>query len=123
MSDSRANPNTAPDDTGRLVETIRAALENKKGDQIAVLDVRGRSTLTDFLILASGSSPPHLKALRNDLLQTLKASGVASLHKAGDPESGWVVLDYGAVIVHLFLPAMRAYYALEALWSPHTRQP
>lgn len=99
-----------------LVRAACRALSEKKGENIVALDVRSLSSTTDFHILVSGTSAPHIKAMRNDLLLVLKKRGIACYSKAGDPESGWLILDYGDVIVHLFIPSIRAYYALEDLW-------
>jgi ribosome-associated protein len=97
---------------------MRDLLEDKKGSQITVLDVRELSQVTDFFVLASGTSSPHLKALTAELQVRLKQDdGVRCYRHTGTPESGWMVLDYLDVVVHLFLPTVREYYALEELWS------
>jgi len=96
-------------------------LSDKKAEALAILDVRGRSSLSDYLALANGSSGPHLKAMRNELLTALKREGSVCYRKAGDPESGWLILDYSDVVVHLFLADVREYYALEALWPDAPR--
>ncbi len=99
-----------------LIRAACRALLEKKGENIVALDVRSLSSMADFHILVSGTSAPHIKAMRNDLLLVLKKLGVACYRKAGDPESGWLILDYGDVVVHLFIPSIRAYYALEDMW-------
>ena len=91
-------------------ESIRNALEAAKGVDVKVYDVRGKSALADFFVVATGSAAPHLKALVHALPK--KAYRVS-----GDPESGWVVADYVDVVVHVFSPEARAYYALEKLWT------
>jgi ribosome-associated protein len=100
-----------------LTKRIHAILDEKKADHITVLDVRGISTVTDFTIIASGMSPPHIRSLYDDLQHQLKQEGVACYRRSGETEGGWMVLDYVGVIVHLFLPETRAYYALETLWD------
>jgi ribosome-associated protein len=79
--------------------------------------VRGRSSVTDFYVVATGNSSPHLKALYNGVDTALKHEGSPSYRKSGDPEGGWVVLDYLDVIVHVLTRQAREYYALEALWQ------
>lgn len=81
-----------------------------------MFDVRGRSTLTDFVVVASGTSTPHLKSLAGTLQRELKKAGERALRVSGDSESAWIVLDLYDVIVHLFLPEAREYYAIESLW-------
>ena len=92
------------------------ALIEKKADEVLVFDMRGRSDITDFVLIASGSSPPHLKALSEDLQMRLKQDGVRHYRISGEPDSGWMVLDYVDVVIHVFDPPTRGYYALEALW-------
>lgn len=77
--------------------------------------------VTDYYLVASGSSAPHLKALVNEVLQELKHMGVPCYRKSGVPEAGWLVLDYLDVIIHVFLPETRRYYAVEELWAQSPR--
>jgi ribosome-associated protein len=91
-----------------LCKTMITALEDAKGTDIEVYDVRGKSALTDFFIVATGAAAPHLKALAKALPKAYRTSG--------DPESGWIVSDYIDVVVHVFSAEARAYYALEKLW-------
>ena len=92
-----------------MVEEIKHALEDAKGVDVKAYDVRGKSGLTDFFVVATGAAAPHLKAL-------VKALPKKAFRVSGDPESGWIVADYIDVVVHVFSPEARAYYALEKLW-------
>ena len=94
----------------------RAALDKKAVD-LTVLDVQGVSSVTDNFLVCSGKSTPHLRTIIDAIRTELKADGVRPLHAEGRPESGWVLLDYGDVLVHVFLEDTRAYYALERLWG------
>ena len=94
----------------------RAALDKKAVD-LTVLDVQGVSSVTDYFLVCSGKSTPHLRTIIDAIRTELKADGVRPLHAEGRPESGWVLLDYGDVLVHVFLEDTRAYYALERLWG------
>lgn len=85
------------------------ALEDAKASDVKIYDMRGKSSLADFYIVATGTAAPHLKALVRQLPK--KAYRVS-----GDPESGWIVADYVDIVVHVFSPEARAYYALEKLW-------
>ncbi len=99
------------------VEKIVSALEARKGTDVKVYDVRGKSSLADFFVVATGAAAPHLKALVAETQAEMKALGVKSYRTSGDPESGWIVVDYIDVVVHVFSPEARAYYALEKIWS------
>ena len=82
-----------------------------------VYDVRGKSQLADYFIVATGAAAPHLKALIAETQAVMKNAGVMSYRTSGDPESGWIVVDYIDAIVHVFSAEARAYYALEKLWE------
>lgn len=109
-------------DSETIVERVREAAAEKKGFDLTTLDVRELSGVTDFFVLVSGTSPPHLKALHQDIALCLKRAGHPVHRVSGTPESGWVVLDWLGVVVHLFTPEVRAYYALETLWSDAPRR-
>ena len=97
-------------------ETIRRTLEEKKAEDIAVHDVRGRSSVTDMTVVASATSAPHLRALAVAVERAMAAKG-AHARVSGDAESAWIVVDYSDVMVHLFLPDARRYYDIESLWK------
>ena len=98
-------------------KTIARALEERKGVDVKIYDVRGQSNLADFFVVATGAAAPHLKALIAESQAVMKQNGVQSYRTSGDPESGWIVVDYIDVVVHVFSPEARAYYALERLWT------
>ena len=93
------------------------ALEERKGTDVKVYDVRGKSSLTDFFVVATGAAAPHLKALVAETQAVMKEVGISSHRTSGDPESGWIVVDYIDIVVHVFSAEARAYYALEKLWT------
>ena len=105
-----------------LAAKARDVLRGKKGEDIALLDVRGMSGVTDYYLIVSGGSPPHLKALFREVMHELKQAGVPCYRKSGNPETGWMVLDYVDVIIHIFSPQARSYYAVEELWAGAPRQ-
>jgi len=94
----------------------RAALDRKAMD-LVVLDVQGLSGVTDYFLVCSGRSTTHVKSIADAIREELKDDGVRPLHTEGATESGWVLLDYGDVLMHVFLEDTRAYYALERLWG------
>lgn len=84
---------------------------------IRIWDVRGLSSITDYYVVATGTSGPHLKALVTEVQQHMKAHGEASTRLSGTPDSGWVVLDFVHAVVHVFSTETRDYYAIENLWQ------
>lgn len=100
-----------------LVKEIAQALYDKQADNIRILDVRGISSITDYCIIATGTSGPHLRALLMGVEQHMKAIGQTRCRKSGDPESGWVLIDYFTAMAHLFAPEAREYYDIESLWK------
>ena len=94
----------------------RVALEKKAGD-LLVLDVQRVSSVADYFLICSGQSRTHVQTITEAIRGELKGEGVQPRHAEGVAESGWVLLDYGDVLVHLFREDTRAYYALERLWG------
>ena len=78
--------------------------------------MRGLSSVTDFYIVATGTSAPHLKALIEEVKRCVKELGVGSYRTSGESDSGWVVIDFVHAVVHVFSTEARAYYAIEKLW-------
>ena len=99
------------------IKIVVEALKEKKAVDVRTYDVRGISGLCDAFVVATGTAAPHLKALVAGTQQAMRAAGIASYRTSGDPESGWIVVDYVDVVVHVFSPEARAYYALERLWE------
>ena len=107
-------------DSEHIAAEAVKALDVKLAKDVRVFDVRGVSNVTDFYIVASGTSAPHLKALATATLKHLRDNGVPSYRTSGEPGSGWVIVDYIHVVVHLFSPEARAYYNVERLWEGKT---
>jgi ribosome-associated protein len=104
-------------DSLALAKLCAQALDEKKAMDLKVLDVSEQSSITDFLILATGTSEPHLRALRVELEKVLDANRVHIVGMESAPESGWVVIDAFDVMVHLFSADRREHYGLENLWK------
>jgi ribosome-associated protein len=94
----------------------RAALD-KQAIDLVVLDVQGLSSVADYFLVCSGRSTPHIKTISEAIREELKDEGSRPLHAEGKAESGWLLLDYGDVLMHVFSEDSRAYYALERLWG------
>ena len=101
---------------GKVRRAARAALD-KRATDLVVLDVRGVSSVADYFLICSGTSATHVETISEAIRAELKSEGIRPLHVEGVAESGWVLLDYGDVLMHVFLEDTRAYYALERLWG------
>ncbi len=99
------------------VKIVKTALEDKKAVDIKAYDVRGVSGFADAFVVATGTAAPHLTALVAGVQASMKDVDVDSYRTSGDPQSGWIVVDYVDIVVHVFSPEARAYYALEKLWK------
>ena len=91
-------------------------IEDKKGEDILLLDTHEISSFSDFFVIATANSDRQLRAIADDIQKTLKKQKLIP-RSEGTPQSGWILIDYGSVITHLFSPAMRDYYQLEELWE------
>jgi ribosome-associated protein len=101
----------------RLAEVVAAALDDLKAQNVAVLDVRELTDVTDTIVIASGTSDRHVKSLAGRVLERAKEAGFRPLGTEGEREGEWVLVDLQDVIVHVMLPRIREFYALEKLWD------
>jgi ribosome-associated protein len=92
-------------------------LHNKGAHNITVLDVTNMTVITEIMVIASGRNAPQAKALSEAVEEQLLKSDLSPIRKDGHPGSRWVVLDYGAVFIHIFLPQEREFYHLDKLWE------
>jgi ribosome-associated protein len=107
----------SPVDADRKVQRAARAALDKKALDLVVLDVRAVSSVADYFLICSGRSTTHVDTIAEAIRLELKAEGSQPLHAEGMPDSGWLLLDYGDVLVHVFLEETRIYYALERLWG------
>jgi ribosome-associated protein len=98
------------------------SLEDDKAEDIVSIDVRGRSSVADMLIIASGRSQRHVGALADHISQKLTEAGVKDIRVEGLPHCDWVLVDAGDVIIHLFRPEVRAFYNIENIWRGEPAQ-
>lgn len=118
MSASSAAPSPEP-----LLRVIRAALENLKAIDVREIDVRGRSGVTYFMVIASGTSTRHVKSIADEVQRRARQDGFAPIGVEGEREAEWVLVDLGDAVVHVMLPRMRELYLLERLWGDDRRAP
>ena len=104
-------------DSEALKKLVVESLEDVKGQDIVTLDVRDQTDITDYMVVASGSSSRQVKALIDNVMVNAKAKGVQVLGLEGQDTGEWALLDLADVIVHVMLPKVRDYYDLERLWS------
>ena len=105
-------------DSQELARNIVDVVADQKGENVVLLDIQGVSILADYFVIASTTSERQMGAIIEETrLKTKETLGARPLHVEGDSASGWVLMDYGSVVVHLFTPEKRAYYDLEGLWQ------
>ena len=98
-------------------DMIIDALDSKKGVDIRLLGVTEKTVIADYFVLCTGTSTTHVKSLADEVEFKLGQAGLTPIHSDGTVRSDWMVLDYGSVIVHVFLPKARDFYNLEKLWD------
>ena len=105
----------------RLLSVIAQSLEDDLAEDVRVISLVGKADYADHMIVASGMSARRVTAMAEHLVERLKAAGVRNIRVEGLPNSSWVLIDAGDVVIHLFRPEARAYYDLEKLWEAELR--
>ena len=132
LDSERVSPSSRPDSKSAAIADFarRAALvaADNKANDVVVLGLKGVSDMTDFFVIASGTSDTHVRALGEHIQEELRKDGMRAHHVEGMQQGRWVLLDYVDFVVHLFHPSLRNFYQLERLWSdahvmPVTAQP
>lgn len=104
-------------DSAALVDRIVHWLDDAKAEDVAVIDLKGKTSIGDFMVIATGRSDRHVNAIAEQLLQALKDEGQERVRVEGQPQCDWVLIDTGDIIVHVFQPEIRTFYNLEKMWS------
>ena len=111
--------------SSELKQTILKLLDDKKANQVVTVDLKNKSSIADYLIIASATNTRQVGAIADSLYRELKAMGIRSTIE-GVPQCDWVLVDAGDIIVHIFRPEVRAFYNLEKMWGmeipPATQQ-
>ena len=105
------------DASSRALETVLASLDDSKAENIVSIDIQGKSSLGDYMVIASGRSHRHVSAVADHLLRALKDAGLGGARVEGLASADWVLIDTGDVIVHIFRPEVRDFYNLEKMWQ------
>lgn len=100
-----------------LRQRVLEALDELKARDVREIDVRGKTSIADLLIIASGTSTRHVKSLADEVVKFVKRAGMLPLGVEGQTEAEWVLVDLGDIIVHVMLPRIREFYGLERLWT------
>lgn len=104
-------------DPGQLARAAADIAYDKKASDILLLDIREITTIADYFVICSGNNTRQIQAVADAIDEELGKQGARVLHREGVAESGWLLLDFGDVIIHIFGPKEREYYRLERLWS------
>jgi ribosome-associated protein len=118
---TRSQPKAAPavkqEGSSRLLAIVLDALSDAKAEEVTTIDLIGKTSIGDYMVIASGRSARHVGAIADQLLDKLRNEGVKNLRVEGMPNCDWVLVDCGDIILHIFRPEVRQFYNLEKMWS------
>jgi ribosome-associated protein len=104
-------------DIDQLAKTVVDVASDKKASDVLLLDIRDVSVIADYFVICNGNNNRQILAIADAIDEELGEVGASLLHREGSADSGWLLLDFGGIIVHIFGPQEREYYRLERLWS------
>ena len=104
-------------DPAQLAKAAADVASDKKAADVLLLDIQDLTTIADYFVICTGNNPRQIQAIADTLDEELRKQGARAIYREGLAESGWVLLDFGDIIVHIFGPKEREYYRLERLWS------
>jgi ribosome-associated protein len=107
----------SPHDSEALLTQVQAWLDDAKAENVVAIDIRGKSSIGDYMVIASGRSDRHVGAIAEQLQRKIKEEGYGRARVEGQPQCDWVLIDIGDIIVHVFRPEVREFYNLEKMWS------
>jgi ribosome-associated protein len=103
--------------TNPMLDILLKSLDDSQASDITTIDVREHTTITDFMIICSGRSSRHIRAIAEQMIDTMKSAGLPSLGHTGFESGDWALVDFGDFVVHVMQPESRAFYNLEGLWQ------
>ena len=104
-------------DSDALLAHLTAWLDDAKAEKVVAIDIKGKSSIGDYMVIASGRSDRHVGAIADQLHRKLKEAGYGRVRMEGQPQCDWVLIDVGDIVVHVFRPEVREFYNLEKMWS------
>ncbi len=104
-------------DASQMLQLVLERLDEMKAEDLVTIDLTGKSSIADQMVVASGRSSRHVGAVADDVVEHLKKSGVKGIRVEGQPNCDWVLIDAGDVIVHVFRPEVRDFYQIEKMWA------
>ncbi len=104
-------------ESGELLKLVLAVLDDAKAEGIVTIDLKGKSSIGDYMVIATGRTDRHVGAIADQVQRKLKAEGHGRVRIEGEKQCDWVVIDTGSIIVHVFRPEVREFYNLEKMWS------
>jgi len=116
MTSSRSDA-AAEQRVNAQMQLLQSQLDEDQAAAVTTIDVRGRSSIADYIVIASGRSSRHLRSMADHLVMRLKAAGTPPLGVEGEREGEWVLIDTGDIIMHLMLPKIRDFFNIESLWE------
>ena len=113
----RSEPVSRRPDAEETLSTVLAALEDMKAEDITTIDLSGKSSIGDYMVVASGRSQRHVASVAENVVKEVEQSGIPRVRVEGMRQADWVLIDSGDVIVHVFRPEIRSFYNIEKMWS------
>ena len=107
----------SPHEPEGLLAQVRTWLDDAKAENVVAIDIRGKSSIGDYMVIASGRSDRHVGAIAEQIQRKIKEEGYGRARVEGQPQCDWVLIDIGDIIVHVFRPEVREFYNLERLWT------
>ena len=104
-------------DASQTLNIVLERLDEMKAEDIVTIDLTGKSSIADLMVVASGRSSRHVGSVADDVVEHLKKAGLRNIRVEGQPHCDWVLIDAGDVIVHVFRPEVREFYAIEKMWT------
>ena len=105
-------------DSEAVLKQILFLLDEAKAEELVTIDLKGKSSMGDFMVIATGRTDRHVGAIADQVTKKLKEDGLVRVRVEGQPQCDWVLIDTGDIIVHVFRPEVREFYNLEKMWSP-----
>jgi ribosome-associated protein len=113
----KSPPPAAAPETPQMIDVVLRSLDDAKAEQTVAIDITGKSSLSDHMVVTSGRSNRHVSAVADQVVKALREAGFSKPRVEGLPHADWVLVDAGDVIVHIFRPEVREFYNIEKMWA------